>query len=105
MGQIQKKDEEAIGKFNRALQYGYADTTSLYYNMAVSYRHLTDYDSAIKYLMMADECTPDNPQVLHAISVTYSDMGDDENAAVYDDRLRNLQAVLQSNNVPYLIEN
>lgn len=104
LGQIQKRDEEAIGKFNRALQYGYADTTSLYYNMAVSYRHLKDYDSAIKYLMMADECTPDNPQVLHAISVTYSDMGNEEKAVEYDVKLRNLQFANKVN-VPYLLGN
>ena len=102
-GQIQKNDDDAIGKFNRALQYGYADTASLYYNMAVSYRHKKDFDTALKYLEKADKCSPDSPQVLRTISVTYSDMGDEENAAIYDAKLRSLQSARQVK-VPYILD-
>ena len=54
--------------------------------------------------MMADECTPDNPQVLHAISVTYSDMGNEEKAVEYDSKLRSMQFATNAN-VPYLLGN
>lgn len=46
----------------------------------------TDKQKSLEYLLMAEELTPDDKDLLHLIAVTYSELGDIENQRAYEQK-------------------
>jgi len=65
--------------YEKAESLGMANKALLYNNMAVLYRRLKQFDTAIQYIEKARQFNPDFPNIDGTLALIYADMNNEEN--------------------------
>jgi tetratricopeptide (TPR) repeat protein len=73
--QFEKSGED----YRKAEALGFPNKAMLYTNMAVLFRRLKDFDTAIEFIEKARRFNPDYPNIDGTLALIYADKNDDEN--------------------------
>lgn len=70
------KVKMAIRQFDRALELTFEDKEEILYDIALSFEHISQYHTAIEYLIRANKINPQNSSFLYDLAYCYERTGD-----------------------------